>query len=113
MHLSATAGPRLADTDAKVSAPSCTLLAPIAKPISTAPAPAARATMAIAPTGSLGHLLIAFVLTSLDECARGITPYTFVRKPMNSPGWSFGSLRSCSQSHRLASGLASTVILEQ
>ena len=95
MHLSATAGPRLADAVANVSDPPCTLLAAIAKPISTAPAPAARATMPIVPTGSLGHLLIAFVLTSLDQCARGITHYTFVSKPMNDPGFSFDSLRSC------------------
>ena len=89
------AGPRLAEAVAKVSEPSCTLLAPIAKPISTAPAPAARATMPIVPAGSLGRLLIAFVLTSLGQCARGITLFTFVREPMNDPGFSFDSHRSC------------------
>src|ERR1700678_1614493 len=73
VHLSVTAGPRLAEAVAKVSEPSCTLLAPIAKPISAAPAPTARATMPIVPAGSRGHLLIAVVLTSLDQCARGIT----------------------------------------
>src|SRR5271156_44516 len=95
VHLSVTAGPRLVDTVAKVSEPSCTLLAPIAKPISTAPAPAARATMPIVPAGSLGHLLIAFVLTSLGQCARGITLFTFVREPMNDPGLSFDCHRRC------------------
>jgi hypothetical protein len=78
VHLSVTAGPRLAETVAKLSEPSYTLLAPIAKPISTVPAPAARATMPIVPAGSLGYLLLAFVLTSLDQCARGITLFTFV-----------------------------------
>ena len=84
VHLSVTTGPRLAETAAKVSEPSCTLLEPIAKPISTAPAPAARATMPIVPAGSLGHLLIAFVLTSLGQCARG-----------NDPGLSFDCHRRC------------------
>jgi hypothetical protein len=64
VHLSVTAGPRLTETVAKVSNASCTLLAPIVKPIRTAPAPAARPTLPIVPTGSLRHLLIEFVLTS-------------------------------------------------
>jgi hypothetical protein len=94
VHLSVTAGPRLAEAVAKVSDASCTPLAPIAKPISTAPAPAARETIPIVADGFLGHLLIAFVLTSLGQCARGITSYTFVRDPMNDPGLSFDSHRS-------------------
>lgn len=95
VHLSATAGPRLAETEAKVSEPSCTPLAPMAKPISKAPAPAVRATVPIVPAGSLGHFLIAGVPTSVDQRVRGITLHTFVRKPMNDPGLSFDSHRSC------------------
>jgi hypothetical protein len=73
---------------------------------------ATGATMPIVPAGSLGHPLIPCVLTSLDRRARGITLFTFVRKPMNDPGSALTRIGVAHPRHRLASRVASTVIIE-
>ena len=87
VHRSVGTGDRSIETVWNVGEASCKLLAPSAKPTTTAPAPAALATMPIE---------CAYFPIKLCDWVWGITHFTFVSKPMNAPGSSYGSVRKCS-----------------
>lgn len=84
VHSSVGTGALSIETVWNVSEASCKLLAPSAKPTTTAPAPAAFVTMPIE---------CAYFVGKLGRCAGGITRSSLVRKPMNHPGLGFVSSR--------------------
>jgi hypothetical protein len=102
VHRSAGTGDRAIEAVWNISEASCKLLAPRANPTTTAPAPAAFATMPIE---------CAYFPIKLCDWVGGITPLTLLRKPRNAPGPSYGSPRKCSSApHAHRSGTRTVII---
>jgi hypothetical protein len=87
-----------------VSEASGKLLAPSAKPTTTAPAPAALAKMPIE---------YPYFPNKFCEWAWGIILFTFVSKPMNAPGPGYGAPRKRSSAPQDHKFLARTVIISR